>query len=197
MGHPIVLTLTDDLRRTRLTVAFRLILAIPHLIWLGLWGIVAGLAVIVSWFVTLFAGRTPDGLHGFIAQYLRYSTHVSGYLLFLADPYPGFLGDRPYPADLAIAPAAPQNRWKTGFRGILAIPALVVSQILGYLVYALAIISWFVCLFTGAIPLGLRNLTAWIVRFTAQTNGYVMLLTDRYPDFSPDAPVGRGHVATA
>jgi hypothetical protein len=46
--HPIRLSVTDDLRRTRLTVAFRLILAIPHLIWLALWGIVVFFAVIVS-----------------------------------------------------------------------------------------------------------------------------------------------------
>ena len=87
-----------------------------------------------------------------------------------------------------IAPPAPQNRWKTGFRIILAIPALIVSQILSYLVQVLAIISWFACLFTGAMPLGLLRLTAWIVRFNAQTHGYVLLLTERYPDFSPDPP---------
>jgi hypothetical protein len=188
MGHPVTLTVSDDLRRNRLTVAFRLILAIPHLIWLSLWGVAAALAVLVSWFATLFGGRTPDGLHAFIAQYLRYSAHVMGYLLFLADPYPGFLGDRPYAVDLAVAPPAPQNRWKTGFRIILAIPALLVTQALSYLVQVVAIISWFACLFTGAMPLGLRNLTAWIVRFHAQAYAYVMLLTERYPDFSPDPP---------
>ena len=79
--------LSDDLKRTRLTVFFRLILVIPHLIWLSLWGIVVYFAVIVSWFATLFAGRTPLGLHNFIAQYMRYLTQVYGYLLFLADPY--------------------------------------------------------------------------------------------------------------
>lgn len=184
--HPIRLTLSDDLSRNRLTVFFRLILVIPHLIWLGLWGIVVGLAVIVSWFATLFAGQTPAGLHNFIAQYLRYTTQVYGYILFLADPYPGFLGDRDYPADLIVAPAAPQNRWKTAFRLILAIPAAIVTNVLQYLVYALAVIAWFACLFTGAMPLGLRNLVAWVVRFNAQTNGYLLLLTDRYPNFSTD-----------
>jgi hypothetical protein len=184
--HPIRLVLSDDLQRTRLTVFFRLILAIPHLIWAALWGIVVYLAVIVSWFATLFAGQTPQGLHDFIAQYMRYTTQLYGYLLFLADPYPGFLGDRPYAADLEVDPPAPQNRWKTGFRLILAIPALVVNGVLGYLIYVVAIISWFACLFTGAMPLGLRNLTAWIVRFGAQTNGYVALLTDRYPSFSTE-----------
>jgi len=186
MSHPISLAVTDDLRRTRLTVAFRIILVIPHLVWLSLWGIVVALAVIVSWFATLFAGTTPEGLHSFIAQYLRYSTQVFGYLSFLGDPYPGFLGDRAYDADLVIAPPAPQNRWKTGFRIILAIPALIVSSIIRNLIVIIAVISWFACLFTGAMPVGLRNLTAWMIRFTQQTNGYLFLLTDRYPSFSTD-----------
>lgn len=186
MGHPIVLSLSDDLRRNRLTVAFRLILVIPHLIWLSLWGIVAMLAIVVSWFATLIAGQTPQGLHDFVARYLRYSIQVSAYLHFLADPYPGFMGDSPYDADLAIAPPAPQNRWKTAFRIILALPASIVAGILSYLAGAIAVICWFVCLFTGRIPLGLRDLTAWIVRFTAQTNGYIWLLTERYPNFGTD-----------
>lgn len=184
--HPIRLVLTDDLRRTRLTVFFRLILVIPHLIWLSLWGIVVFFATIVSWFATLFAGQTPLGLHNFIAQYVRYSTQVYGYLLFLADPYPGFMGDQAYGADLEVDPPAPQNRWITAFRIIVAIPATLVSSVLSYLMYVIAIISWFACLFTGAMPLGLRNLTAWIVRFNAQTHGYLGLLTDRYPSFSTD-----------
>ena len=36
-GHPIRLLVADDLRRSRLTVGFRLFLAIPHLIWLAGW----------------------------------------------------------------------------------------------------------------------------------------------------------------
>jgi hypothetical protein len=80
MEHPIRLRVTDDLRRNRLTVGFRWLLVIPHLIWLFIWGIAVFFAVVVSWFATLFAGQTPKGLHDFIAQYLRYSTHVNGYL---------------------------------------------------------------------------------------------------------------------
>jgi len=186
MPHPISLTLSDDLKRSRLTVFFRGILVIPHLIWLSLWGIVVFFAVIISWFATLFTGTTPIGLHNFIAQYLRYAVQVYGYLLFLADPYPGFLGDRPYPADLVVAPPEPQNRWKTGFRAILVIPALIVAQILGYLIEIVAVISWLVCLFTGQMPRGLRDLAAWVVRFTAQTHAYASMLTDRYPNFSTD-----------
>ena len=89
--HPIRLVVNDDLHRNRLTVFVRLILAIPHVIWLVLWGIVAWLAWIVNWFATLFAGRSPDGLHNFLATYLRYQTHVYSYVLLIADPFPAFI----------------------------------------------------------------------------------------------------------
>src|SRR5947208_9986433 len=101
--HPVRLHITDDLRRTRLTAFFRLLLAIPHFLWLMLLAIVVFLAAIGNWFATLFKGRSPLGLHTFLAGYLRYSTHVSAYLFLIADPFPGFylLNLKPdYPIDL-------------------------------------------------------------------------------------------------
>ena len=74
--HPVRLVVNDDLQRNRLTVFFRLILAIPHIIWFALWSVVNVLAVIANWFATLVKGQSPEGLHNFIATYLRYQTHV-------------------------------------------------------------------------------------------------------------------------
>src|SRR5712691_2812907 len=88
--HPIRLVVNDDLQRNRLTVFFRLILAIPHIVWLSLWAVIAVLAWIVNWFATLITGRSPDGLHTFLATFLRYSVHVRAYILLIADPFPGF-----------------------------------------------------------------------------------------------------------
>ncbi len=67
-SHPIGLIVTDDLRRSRLTVFFRLLLVIPHLIWLYLWSIPVTFAVVIAWFAALFTGRVPDGLHDFNAS---------------------------------------------------------------------------------------------------------------------------------
>ncbi len=191
--HPIRLQVTDDLSRSRLTTFFRLFLAIPHLIWVAVWGIAAAVAVLISWFATLLGGQTPDGLHQFIARYLRYATHVNAYFYLLADPYPGFLGDTAYPIDLVVAPPAPQRRVITAFRIILAIPVFIVANILGYLLQLLAVISWFVALFTARVPLGVRNLGAWCWKFTIQTYAYIGLLTERYPSFDgfvADGPRG-------
>ena len=114
--HPIHLVVTADLDRSRLTVFFRLLLVIPHLIWLALWGIAVWFAVLAAWFVGIFTGRVPDGLHGFIAGYLQYLTHVYAYLSIAADPYPSFSGDPGYPIDVVIAPPEPQSRLAILFR---------------------------------------------------------------------------------
>jgi hypothetical protein len=182
--HPIRLVVNDDLQRNRLTVFFRLILAIPHLIWVTVWGIVAILAALANWVATLVKGQSPEGLHNFLATFLRYQTQVYAYVLLIADPFPGFGGQPGYPIELEIDPPRPQNRWTVAFRLILAIPAFIVSGILGYLNRALAVFSWFVALFMGRLPEGLRNFAAFAVRYEQQTAGYALLLTGRYPSFN-------------
>lgn len=182
--HPIRLVVTDDLRRSRLTVFFRLLLAIPHFVWLGLWGIVASLAAIANWVATLIMGRSPEGLHGLIARYLRYATQVTAYTNLLADPYPSFGGARPYPVDLEVDPPARQSRLVTLFRLLLAIPALLIARVLGYLLSLLSFLGWFVCLALGRMPMGMRNLGTYCVRYDQQAQAYVFLLTSRYPSLS-------------
>lgn len=183
--HPIRLVVNDDLQRNRLTVFFRLILAIPLLLWALLWGVIAVLAYIVNWFATLFMGRSPEGLHNFLATFLRYTTHVRAYTLLVADPYPPFTGrEGTYPIDLEVDPPQRQNRWTVFFRGILALPALLLSNILSQVNQLLAVFSWFIALVTGRVPEGLRNFAALAIRIETQTYAYALLLTGRYPSFN-------------
>jgi hypothetical protein len=182
--HPIRLRVTDDLRRSRVTVFFRLLLAIPHLVWLSLWAIIVLLAAIVNWFATLFAGRSPRGLHEFIARFLVYATHVTSYLTLTANPFPGFAGKPGYPVDLEVDPPERQSRWVTGFRLILAIPAILLMQVLQGVSRLVAVLSWFVALVLARIPEGMRNLNAYCIRYEQQTLAYLLLLTGRYPSLS-------------
>lgn len=184
--HPVRLRITDDLQRTRLTAFFRLILAIPHFIWLALLAIVVIFAAIGNWFVTLFQGRSPLGMHTFLAGYLRYATHVSAYLFLIADPFPGFyllnMGPE-YPIDLEVDGPVEQNRWTVGFRLILALPAMFVANILRNLSSLLAVFSWVLAVLTGRVPEGIRNFAALALRYESQTYAYILLLTPRYPSF--------------
>jgi Domain of unknown function (DUF4389) len=181
--HPIRLVVTDDLRRSRLTVLLRLPLAVPHFLWLYLFGIVASLALVIAWFVGIFLGRIPSSLHRFLASYARYSTHVTAYVSIAANPFPGFTGNLPYPVDLEIAPAVKQGRLRILFRLVLAIPALVVAYLLQIVLYTIAVIAWFAALFTGRVEKSLRDILTFCIRYLAQTNAYVFLLTKRYPTF--------------
>ena len=163
---------------------FRLLLAIPQLIWIALWGIVVYIAVLVAWFAALFTGRVPDGLHDFIARYLRALTHVSSYLFLLADPWPPFGGvEGTYPVDARVDPAAPQSRLTVFFRLILAIPALLLVYVFRLVNQIIAFIGWFYCLATGHMHQGMRDISAWLLRYEVQTYGYIFLLTGEYPSF--------------
>jgi hypothetical protein len=186
--HPVRISCDDDLRRSRLTVFFRLLLWLPHLVWLILWGIVTLFAIVANWFVTLFSGTPAAGLHRFISSYLRYATHNFAFINLVANPFPGFTGRAgSYPVDLEIAPPARQNRWRTGFRIILAIPAWIISGAISNALFVVALFGWFTGLFLGRMPRGLRNLGVFALRYSAQVNAYLWLVTDAYP-FSGPSP---------
>jgi hypothetical protein len=188
--HPVVLQHEpDDGQRSRLTVFFRLLLAIPHFVWLTLWAIAVLLVGIVNWIVTLIRGQAPDALHRFFAAFLRYQTHVFAFVTLTANPFPGFAGVAgSYPVDVAVAPPERQNRWTVGFRLLLAFPAFILNSALGTAMYAAAFLGWFASLFTGRMPQGLRKLNLLALRYSAQTNGYsYLLLSSRYPYAGPPA----------
>jgi hypothetical protein len=175
-----------DLRRSRVTVFFRVLLALPHLVWLVLWAVAIVFAVIANWFVTLITGTPARPLHRFVAAWIRYRLHVYAFLYLVANPFPGFIGEAgTYPLDLVVPEPQRQNRWKTFFRIPLAIPAVAVNSALGWALFISAVYTWFVALARGSAPWGLRNLSAYALRYDAQTNAYVLLLTDRYPHASP------------
>src|SRR5262249_41536601 len=129
--HPIRMLVDDDLHRSRLTVFFRLVLVIPHLVWLYFWSWAFFGVLVFNWFATLFAGRSEADVTSFNGRFVRYATHVYAYLLLIANPWPRFSG-RPgtYPIDLEIDPPEPQHRLVTLFRIVLVIPAYVFAAVL-------------------------------------------------------------------
>jgi hypothetical protein len=94
-GHyPVWLTLAPPAApRDRLTVAFRPILVIPHIVVLWALGIAWAFATVVAWFAILFTGRHPEPLFRFGVGVMRWSTRVEAYLLLLRDEYPPFTLD--------------------------------------------------------------------------------------------------------
>ena len=166
---------------------FRILLVIPHLIWLALWGIAVWFAVLAAWVVGIFAGRVPDGLHGFIASYLRYLTHVYAYYAIAADPFPAFSGAAGYPVDVEIAPPhEPEPAHRSSSACCSRSRPTSSSTCSVCVASVVTILAWLYALFAGKQNAGIRDVLAYWLRYNAQTFGYLGLLTQRYPSFSDD-----------
>lgn len=79
--------------RDRLSVAFRLILAIPQLIVLWFVSVAWAVTTLIGWFCILFTGRYPAALYDFGVGALRWNVRVEAYMLLLHDQYPPFALD--------------------------------------------------------------------------------------------------------
>ena len=89
--YPASVTVVDPAGpRDRLTVGFRLLLLIPHVLVLFFLVCAWWLTTIVAWFGILVTGSYPEGLHEFGTGVLRWFMRVEAYGLLLIDEYPPF-----------------------------------------------------------------------------------------------------------
>ncbi len=88
-----------------------------------------------------------------------------------------------YPATLAVRTPPRLANWRPLVQWILAIPHLIIAGALSYASGAVAVISWFVILFTGKLPVGLANFQIMTMRYTLRTQLYAGYLHDSYPPF--------------
>jgi hypothetical protein len=89
--YPAAIEIADPAApRDRVTVALRIILAIPHLIALAFLVFLWWLTSFAAWLVILLTGEYPAGLYDFGVGVLRWLLRVEGYILLLVDEYPPF-----------------------------------------------------------------------------------------------------------
>lgn len=90
-SYPAELVLSEaPADRDRLTVFFRILLALPHLVVVGLLSVVWACTTAVAWVMILLTGRYPETLYGFALGVFAWTTRVEAYLLLLTDEYPPF-----------------------------------------------------------------------------------------------------------
>jgi hypothetical protein len=187
-NHPVSISVSQDLKRSRLTVFFRGLLSFPHLIWMALWGVAAALTKTLTWIIGTFTGRLPEGLHNFLAGYVRYSTFVTAYRMYVTEPFPPFSGSAGAyaPIDVVLPVAEPQSRLTIFFRPILAIPAVLMVLLWGIWALLVSIAAFFYCMIFGRISPGLENQLANYLRYNVQATAYRFRLTAEYPRVSKD-----------
>jgi len=208
MSHPVSVTIVPLLApRSRLTTAFRLVLAIPHLFLVGgigfsmvfrtrsdnvtslgpetgLLGLVAGVLAIVSWFTIMISREHIAGIRAYTRFYVRWRVRALSYLMLLQDQYPP-LGDAPYPASVTIVdPPGERDRLSVGLRIFLAIPHFIVLVFLMTAFWMTTIVAWFAIIFTARYPRGLYEFGVSALQWLIRVECYMLLLIDEYPPFS-------------
>jgi Domain of unknown function (DUF4389) len=189
VGYPVEFHADYSDSRSRLTTFFRLILAIPLAIWLYVYGILAGIVVVIAWFAIVITGRYPQGLYDFESGFVRFLARFTAYVALLCDGYPSFSGsdDPSYPVRMRFdGPLERYSRLKTLFRIILAIPILVVRYVMQLMLDIGAIGAWFVIVVTGGMPRGLFDLMVLANSYIARSDAYLTLLTETYPPFQDE-----------
>jgi hypothetical protein len=184
--------------RNRLTTAFRIILAIPHLLLVGgaglgfsvgsyssggVLGTAAGVMAVISWFGIVFVATHPVGLWDFGAFYLRWRSRSLPYLMLLRDDYPPF-GEGEYPTTFEVTrPTGERNRWSVGLRIFYVIPQVIVLVFVNLAWAVTTIVAWFAILFTGRYPAGLYGFGIGVLRWDLRVEAYLLLMRDEYPPF--------------
>lgn len=219
-SYPVTYAIDPPERYNRWTVAFRIILAVPHLILVGAGGwqffswnagrgdsgreglnwvfnggvltAVAGIVVFIAWFAIMFTKRYPRAMQDFVLMVFRWSQNVHAYMLLLAAPYPPF-GDGPYPLRVEVRPDVEHRRLTVAFRVFLVIPHALVLMLLGIAQFVVTFLAWFAILFTGRFPTSMWEFSVGVARWNARVAAYMWLFVDEYPPFSMAAePEARG-----
>ena len=199
MAYPIGFDVSiGDGRRNRLLAALgalafipKVLLLIPHLFLLLLYGIVVLLIAWIGYWAVAITGRMPASVRAYELGFLSWASRIAAWTYGTTDTYPSFgLQDPAYPAQVEVAAAPePQNRLLAVLgivlvKLLLAIPHLFVLWWLTLGTLALMWIGYLIVLFTGQIPLGLH---AYLVRFHqwwVRAWSWIFGLTDEYPPFS-------------
>jgi hypothetical protein len=178
-------------RQNRWSIAFRLILAIPHLIVVIALGIVAYVIVVIGWLAALFMGRLPRWAAEYLRGFILYTTRVYAYFWLMLDRYPpfGWGWGEAYPVNVDV-PYGRVRRLAVLFRIILVIPAEIVLGLVSNGLQILLVFIWLIVLVAGRMPVPLFGAIAAVLRFEARFYAYFVMLTGKYPgELFGDSPV--------
>jgi preprotein translocase subunit SecG len=181
---PVEVAAAEPARQRRATVAFRLILVVPHMFLLFFLAIAAIVVAFLGWWGALFTGRLPEFAVNYLSGFMRWFLRYHAYYYLLTDVYPPFtLDDVPdYPVRLAIPERQRLNRAAVFFRFILAIPGLIVSTVATEGASSLVLfVAWLLALVNGHLPRPLHQALTALLRYQTRLYCYYWMLTPAYP----------------
>jgi hypothetical protein len=183
--YPVVMEVDRQDEYNRWLPLVKWLLVIPH--WFALVFVLIGalFAIMYSWFVVLFTGKYPEGVHRFVTGAFRWTNRVTAYSFLMTDSYPAFSldHDEEYPARFDISYEETIARWRPLVHWLLVIPYAIVATILMYFAYLVSFIAFFTILFTKQFPQALFDFNVVALRWQNRSSAYTYWMTERYPPF--------------
>ena len=186
----------------RVTTAFRIFVAVPILIVLGLvlggsweWsdqngatrtGVGAGGLLFAAPLVMIvFRQKYPRWWFDWNLELQRFGNRVCAYLALMDDRYPSTTDHQAVQLDYRYPDVARDlNRWLPLVKWFLAIPHYIVLFFLGIAAVAVVIVAWFAILFTERYPRGMFDFVEGVFRWENRVIAYAfVMVTDEYPPF--------------
>lgn len=172
-------------RQNRAITFFKLILAIPWMIWAYLWGVVVMLVVILSWFILLFTGKWPQEFFKFCLSYMRFYTGLNAWMLSLTDRWPAWGGTPKEDSglNLDITLLDQYSRAKVLFRIVLVIPLYLLQQGVGGFILCFWFLAFWAEVFTGRLPKWCYEHLAAAFVWTVRVQAFIYLMIESFPPF--------------
>lgn len=152
----------------------------------------AFIVAFLAWFAIVFSARYPAGLYNFNVGVLRFVARANAFFYLQTDEWPpfGFEEASEYPIRALVdAPLERYNRWKTGFRFILAFPVYFMTYLITSLYPLVGVIAWFHIVFRGRTAAGTHNALSYGLAYQLRATAYFLLITETLPPISQQEPV--------
>jgi len=196
--YPAALTIDYPEKANRLTVFFRLIMAIPIMIILGLlsyqgftndqfpnesyW---VGILVVPTLLMIVFRRKYPKWWFDWNVQLTKFSFRVVSYLLLLRHEYPSTDEEQAVIVQIQYPNVKEDlNRWFPLIKWLFVFPHIIVLCFIMMGVLLSTILAWLIILISGKYPRKIFEFVVGALRWILRVQAYALLLiTDQYPPF--------------
>jgi len=172
----------------RRRIIFNWLLAIPHLLFILLLGIVAVIFGLITLVAVLITGKIPRFSYSYVLGLVRYANRVWGFIVYFFPSYPKFrfkFDGAVDTSDYQLKTHFSENpdkvkRWRI-FSLILVIPHMILSYFLGTARYALLGTAALYALVTGRYPDPIRAIMEALSTYDHRIVMYIFMISNKYP----------------
>jgi hypothetical protein len=188
--YPIKIDVEYEEKASRLeALIIRWLYSIFLYIVIVVWGLVAGILLVIHWLYILILGKRDQSIHGFVSGFFMFSSRVTGYIYLLTDNRPQISGgdesEVKFPIKLKVDFEKSASRLEVLIiRWLYGIVLGIVAEIWGFIASIVLFFQWLYILILGKRNQSMHDFVAGYFRFYTRMVGYLYLLTDQRPPIS-------------